>query len=64
MKWEEFLPALVIPFVAVYHKIFVDKRLCKVETETEKQGKLLERIDERTEWIKNVLDKQYNGKRK
>ena len=49
--------------IGIYHKIFVGPRLNHVEKETENQGKLLERIDERTEIMYNWMNKHFNHKK-
>jgi len=68
---KEIWPALGAPIVGlimgIYHKYIIHplcQRIDIVEKETVKQGEMLARIDERTEWIKNILDKKYNGKKR
>lgn len=58
----DFLHLAIIPFVTVYHSVFVNPRLSKVEEAAKDHGELLARIDERTELMYNIIDKKLNGK--
>lgn len=70
MTLRDVWPALGVPVagfvIGVYHKYLIHplaKRVDILETKTNEQAETLARIDERTEWIKDILDKKYNGKR-
>ena len=58
MEIKDFVPVLMVPFVVVYHKYFVDPIKKKSDHFTEDISELKTDI----KWIRDILDKKFNGK--
>ena len=55
---KDFIPGLVVPFIAIYHKYFVEPIRKKNDIFLGDIAELKTDI----KWIRTILDKQFNGK--
>jgi len=58
MDIKDFVPALVVPFIMVYHRCFVDPIKKKGDGFAEDISELKTDI----KWIRDILDRKFNSK--
>jgi len=60
----DFQSAIIIPILGIYHGSFVGPRLRRVEDKCYDMTEHLTKVRTDVEWIRETLDKQFNGKAK